>query len=230
MQVRRYAVYYLPPPGEDWARLGRDWLGWDIETGRPAGPLALPGPAGAITETPRRYGLHATLKPPFRLADGTEPAGLEAALAGLAARLAPAMLEGLALTRLGRFLALCPTGPTTALDRLAAACVADLDAFRAPPSPAELARRRAAGLSPAQEARLRRWGYPHVMEGFRFHITLTGRLPSPDLDAVESALSARFASALPRPLPIDQIALVGEREDGFFQLLRRFPLGGKATR
>lgn len=224
----RYAVYYAPPPGP-LAEFGAAWLGWDAAEGalRPHSPLpGLPAALQAeITETPRKYGLHGTLKPPFRLAEGSRRAALEADLAKLAARLAPVRLDGLALSRLGGFLALTPEGDTAALAALAAACVRDLDAHRAPPSEAELARRRAARLSPAQEENLARWGYPYVMGDFRFHLTLTGRLPRSKAEAVQAALAPPLAPLLPRPFPISDLCLFGERPDGRFQILSRHPLG-----
>ena len=35
------------------------------------------------------------------------------------------------------------------------------------------------GLSPRQDELLKRWGYPYVLEEWRFHLTLTGRMPMP---------------------------------------------------
>lgn len=233
MRFTRYAIYYLPPRDAAWARLGRGWLGWDIDAGeaapRPDLP-ALPLPIEEITRTPRRYGLHATLKPPFRLAPDTDAAGLAMATRDLARTLSPVTLDGLRLTRLGRFLALCAQGDAAGINGLAAACVARLDPFRAPPDEAEMARRRSLRLSPGQETNLARWGYPHVMEAFRFHITLTGRLPGPVLPEVEAALADLLVPHLSQPVTVGDIALAGEREDGYFQTLHRFPLGGEATR
>jgi hypothetical protein len=53
---------------------------------------------------------------------------------------------------MGGFLALTPAYDLTVLERVASACVPDLDTFRAPVSGAELARRRKADLSARQEA------------------------------------------------------------------------------
>jgi hypothetical protein len=139
----------------------------------PAEFTALPD----VTETPRRYGFHATIKPPFALADGTGADALADTLADLAHSLPPARADGLRLSRIGRFLALTPEGDSAKIDALAAAFVRDLDRFRAPATDADLARRRAAGLTPAQESHLLRWGYPYVMDEFRFHMTLSGHLP-----------------------------------------------------
>jgi hypothetical protein len=185
----------------------------------------IPGIA-QITETQRKYGFHSTLKPPFRLAPGRDAEGLHEALVALAARCAPARADGLALTPLGRFLALTATGDNGDIARVAAACVADLDAFRAPPTADELARRRKAKLNPRQDGLLLRWGYPYVMDEFRFHMTLTGRLSKPDMAAARQALEVRLPP-LPAPFVLDTVALVGERAaDGRFELIRRYPLTG----
>jgi len=175
--------------------------------------------------TPRKYGLHGTLKPPFRLNERLTQQGLEAATSDLAASLVPAMCDGLELSQLGRFLALTPSGDMAALQRVAAACVRDLDVFRAPAPEAELARRRKAGLSPRQEALLMQWGYPYVMEEFRFHLTLSGRL-SKDALAGWAETARRNLPDLPTPFVIDQIALCGERKDGRFELIQRYTLAG----
>lgn len=229
MEFTRYALYYLPPAEAAWARFATGWLGWDIQACvAVAHPSVdgLPLPVCDLTRTPRRYGLHATLKPPFRLAEGLDRAALESACADLCAALAPVRLQGLALTRMGRFLALRPVGPQTALNALAAACVRGLDRFRAPMDNDDHAR-RAAGLTPRLAANLNDWGYPHVMDAFRFHITLTGRLAEPDLATTEAALTPLLAPLLPSPFAIADLALVGEAADGMFHLLRRFPLSGQ---
>ena len=151
---------------------------------------------------------------------------LEEAVAALAADLPPVEAEGLALARLGPFLALVPEGPGAPLGDIASRVVRGLDGFRAPPDAPEIARRRAAGLTPEQDALLLRWGYPYVMEAFRFHVTLTGPLEPMALSAVEEALGPVLAPILPRPFRLDSIALLREDAAGRFHLRERFPLGG----
>lgn len=224
----RYAVYAAPEPGP-LAEFAAAWLGWDPEAGRAqAHPeiAGLPAPVSELTATPRKYGFHATLKPPFRLAEGSEPEALGADLADLAASLSPVRLDGLALHRLGGFLALTPEGDTSALARLAAETVTRLDHHRAPPGEGELARRRAANLSPAQEANLARWGYPYVMDEFRFHFTLTGKLTPAASEAVEAVLAPVIAPLLPRPFTVSALVLFGEAADGMFHILHRYALTG----
>lgn len=224
----RFAVYTAPRAGR-LAAFGAAWLGWDAATGRTvAHPEVadLPGPVQALTAAPRKYGLHGTLKPPFRLAEGSDRAMLDADLAVLAARCAPVALDGLALRPLGRFVALVPEGPTDGLAALAATVVRGLDQHRAAATPDELARRRAGGLTPAEADNLQRWGYPYVMDAFRFHMTLTGPLPPEALTATVRALDPVFAPLLPRPYGIDDLCLFGEDRAGMLHLLRRFALTG----
>ncbi|WP_171176893.1 DUF1045 domain-containing protein [Ruegeria sp. HKCCD8929] len=225
MTFTRYAIYYAPPADAEWTRFGTAWLGWDMETGTEIAQPQVDGlDVPSITATPRKYGLHGTLKPPFRLAEGQSLLALQEACAALAATRVPVTLAGLKIARLGRFLAARPLGDTSGLNALAAASVRELDGFRAPASDTELARRRASGLTPAQEQNLSQWGYPYVMDDFRFHITLTGRLDKPTLAQVQTALETRIALMLPQPFTITDLALMGEAEDGRFHLIHRYAL------
>ena len=62
----RVAVYYAPAADDPlWAR-GCTWLGRDPETGVELPQPDIDGIAAQVTE-PRRYGFHATLKPPMQL-------------------------------------------------------------------------------------------------------------------------------------------------------------------
>ena len=140
----------------------------------------LPGcrsPRAALVAAPRRYGFHATLKPPFRLAEGADAAGLDAAAARGGGGFAPFALR-LRLGWLGGFLALVPEAAPPELAALAAACVTRARRLPGAAGAAELARRRAAGLDAVEAENLRRWGYPYVLDRFRFHMTLTGPVPA----------------------------------------------------
>jgi len=230
-RFQRYAIYVMPDGAL--ARFGASWLGWDALAGRsvPHPELAaLPRAVAEITATPCKYGLHGTIKPPFRLAADSTMAALMTDLAKLCESVTPVKLDGLALARLGGFLALVPQGPTDALATLAGQAVTRLDRHRAAPDAAELERRRKARLTPAQEALLTRWGYPYVLEEFRFHITLTGRLPKAEAELVEQALTPQLAPLLQGPFTIGSLCLMGEDEAGMFHLIHRYPLGAAASR
>lgn len=224
----RFAVYYAPEPGA-LANFAAAWLGWDPVAGEHiAHPeiAGLPRPVEALTATPRKYGFHGTLKPPFRLADGSSLDQLQSDLASLAARVPSVHLDGLALHVLGGFLALTPEGDLAPLETLAATVVEALDHHRAPASPEETARRMAAGLSPRQQALLAKWGYPFVMDEFRFHLTLTGKLVPGEARAVRAALTPVLAPILPSPFQVKELCLFGEDDEGMFHLLHRYPLSG----
>lgn len=224
----RYAVYYTPEADSDLARLGAAWLGWDTQAGTTAAHpdlAGLPLPLADITTTPRKYGLHGTLKPPFKLADEQTEQALADALAAFCAGRAPVLLDGLAVARLGGFLALTPLGDVAALSALASAVVTAFEPFRAPLTDAQLAKRRAAGLSDRQEALLTRWGYPYVMEEFRFHLTLSGKLGA-GADRVAEVAQAYFRPALPTPYPVTGLSLCGEDTDGRFHVIHRYTLSG----
>jgi putative phosphonate metabolism protein len=222
----RYAIYWAPRPGA-FAETAAAWLGWDAASAcarpHPAWP-GLPRPVAELTDTPRKYGFHGTIKPPFRLAAGTRADDLHEAAGQLCGALAPVALPGLALHRIGGFVALTPQGDERPLADLAAAIVAGLDRFRAPPDQAEIARRRPERLTPRQRIYLERWGYPYVMEEFRFHLTLTGDLEADEARDVAAVLGPRFAPLLPAPFVLDSLCLFGQATGGMFRILHRYEL------
>ena len=222
----RFAVYAAPTPGP-LADFTASWLGWDPQTGcRVDHPEIsnLPRPVSEITAAPRRYGFHATLKPPFRLAENSDIQGLESDLGRLAAQLPPLVLPGLSLTRVGGFLALVPDTPDVPALGMAAKVVRALDHHRAPLLPTDEARYAQKPLSPGLRENLNRWGYPWVMDAFRLHFTLTGRLNSRELDTVKAAVEPYLMPLLPRPFVVDTLCLFAEDDNGFFHILKRLPL------
>jgi len=122
------------------------------------------------------------------------------------------------------FVALTPVGCEAALLDLGAAVVEATNGLRAPLTEAEIARRRPDQLTPRQRALLDRWGYPHVMEEFRFHLTLTDQLERPE--PVRTVLEVFFTPVLPRPFVIEDLCLFGEDRSGHFHLLHRYALTG----
>lgn len=224
----RFALYWAPEPGP-FADLAARWLGWDPAGGRSlAHPDVggLPRPVAELTEAPRKYGFHGTVKPPFRLAAGQTPEALHRAASDLCARLAPIRLDGLALHRLGGFVALVPQGDQGRLAEVAGRVVAELDDFRAPPDAAEIARRRPERLTDRQRDNLTRWGYPYVMEEFQFHLTLTGDLPGDEAAQVAAVLAPLFHPVLPRPFRVASLCLFGQARDGRFKMLHRYSMSG----
>lgn len=224
----RVALYYAPRPDDLLHRAGAAWLGRDPESGatvpHPLFPDLPPAVLHDATAAPRHYGLHATLTPPRRLATGWEE--FSAAAAALAARTPAFPLPPLRLEELSGFLALtasaCPP-----LDALAEACLRATDVHLRRPDGPELARRRAAGLDEEQDRLLQRWGYPHVLSRWQFHITLSGRLDPPTLRRVREAAARHFADALDQPRAATEVCIATEAAPGAAMLIaERLPLEG----
>src|SRR5262249_18435104 len=141
-----------------------------------------------MTASPRTYGFHATLKAPFHLAAGCTLEELVAGLDRFAARLEAFETAPLKVARISSFVALVLRDNSTLLSSLAAACVRGFDGFRAPPSEQEMARRRKETLTPRQLKLLDNWGYPYVLEEWRFHMTLASGLSRTETVELCSAL------------------------------------------
>jgi hypothetical protein len=221
--TRRFAIYAAPGSGpadangallreraEQW--LGRSVAGHPVAPGIPAGWTR--EAIDAITIDARRYGFHATLKAPFRLAEGRTAEELDAAVARFAAGRDGAVIPRLSLVRLGAFFALVPGAESKELQALADDVVTGFDGFRAPLTEAEVDRRRPASLSPRRRELLRTWGYPYVLEEFLLHLTLTDQVPRERWPQVESTLADWFAPLLGAAVPIDTLAVFTEAEPG----------------
>jgi putative phosphonate metabolism protein len=226
MTPHRLALYWAPAEDDPLHARGSAWLGRDAATGAALAQPAVDGvDLAQVTSDPRGYGLHATLKPPFRLRRGYAAARTEAV--ALAARTAPFDLPPLAVHDLDGFLALRETTSCPALHAFADACVAALDDHRTPPDAAEIARRRPERMTAPQRAHLDRWGYPYVFEEWRFHVTLTRRL-APDEKAVLMPAVTAFLGDLPaRPRRVEAISLFVQPSPGApFTIAERLALRG----
>ncbi|MFL6630450.1 MAG: DUF1045 domain-containing protein [Vitreoscilla sp.] len=222
----RYALYFAPAAHHPLWAAGCRWLGRDPAAGAVDG-------GGMYRATPRRYGFHATLKPPFALREGAARSQLLAALARFVDERRPFAMPALQVATLGDFVALRPidaeaTALGEPLRRLADDCVRLFDEFRRPASQQETAQRLSDGLDDAQRANVARWGYAHVLEQWRFHMTLTDALPR-DVqgerlrDDLLAAARSDFAAALALPLRCDGVALFVEDAPGAdLRLARRF--------
>lgn len=223
----RVAIYYAPATDSGWWHSGSQWLGRCAQSGLPC-PQPVPSAMDAglfsrLTADPRRYGWHATLKAPFRLAPGQTIDTLLQAVGRICAGREPFELPPLQVGRMNGFLALRPIHALAALDQLAADCVQQLQPLAQPLSPDELERRRRADLTAEQDALLLAWGYPYVLQQFRFHLSLTGplhALPAAALAALLESAASRFHT-LPNP-QVDRLSVFVEPRPGAdFRLLEQ---------
>ncbi|MFC3163445.1 DUF1045 domain-containing protein [Ciceribacter thiooxidans] len=227
----RYALYFTPPEHDPLSRAAAHWLGRD-----PFDGSALPTPEvegfdaaemADVTAEPRRYGFHATLKPPFALAAGRSEGELVDALGRFCGQAPTFTIPSAVIGQLGHFFALVPEQPFTPLQAFAAEIVEVFEPYRAPLTDADMARRKPETLSETERANLVRWGYPYVMDEFRFHMTLTGPVKAERATAMRDLLNSRFADFVGRPLSISGLALYVEKERGMpFTIHSWLPLSG----
>jgi putative phosphonate metabolism protein len=225
----RYAIYFTPPRDDRVCRFGAAVLGYDAFTGQTQSfPVSLTDACRDwhdLTEDARKYGFHATLKAPFTLATGRDERDLINACGIFSS--APQAIATIApvVRPIGDFIALVPETQPAALTTFAQACVEAFDDLRAPLTEADRARRNPEQLTPRQRANLDRWGYPYVLDDFRFHMTLTGRVPEARRAGIVDLLREQFAAERVETLTIDRIALF--RQDAAtsrFRIIAEHPL------
>ena len=218
----RYAIYYAPASGSDLDRFGATLLGYDAYGCCDlAFPDGMPPDWRDLTSDPRKYGFHATLNAPFSLAPGKTEAELAEACELFAGKARPIPVIKPVIDSISGFIALVPADRSPGLERLAADCVSEFDAFRAPLTSEQRARRNPSALTPRQRQHLDRWGYPYVMQDYRFHMTLTGRLDDGRRDPVVTMLRNRFSATGLETLAIDRIALFSQNDAASrFRVLR----------
>lgn len=227
MTFERYAIYFAPEAGTPLEQFGARWFGLEDSNNAsdPTNSVYTSAAHRRVIAAAKRYCFHGTLKAPFRLADGCDPEDLKSSLVSFAAREKAVQCGPLQLTALGAFLALTPQPDLDGLNKLAAKCVRQFDAFRAPLSKSEWVRRHPERLTETQRALLDRWGYPYVMEAFRFHITLTGPLDETPRDEVKSQLDQLIAPVCEGSFEVNSICLYGDPGDGKdFQFVERYYL------
>jgi len=222
----RYAIYYAPSPRTALWRAGSEWLGWDAARGVALLPPALPGGLLArlspLTRRAAHYGWHATLKAPFRLAEGVDEAQLLQQVAALAATCTPFSLP-LQVGTLRDATVLRVAGDTAAIDALAERCVRELLPLGAPAPDRP-------GLSPREAELHAAWGYPYVLDQFCFHLTLAQRSREPALQAaIERAASAHFGTLLQAEFNALSV-FVEARPDEPMRLLAECGFDGSLTR
>ena len=207
----RYAIYFTSAENDALTRKASRWLGRDAFTDTIHNYHS---DYAEITAEPRRYGFHATLKAPFTLADDRNEDELLAALACFVRSRHAFDIPRVVIGNLGPFFALIPDDTHQPLQNFAADVVTHFEPFRAPLSDGDIARRRPQDLSESQRRNLVDWGYPHVMDDFRFHMTLTGPVDVSNRARMSEVLNAEFSDFTNRSLPISGLGLFVEPARG----------------
>jgi putative phosphonate metabolism protein len=225
----RVAIFYAPASKSPLAEFGSNWLGWDIEKAieakHPEIPK-LPTPISDIIATPQKYGFHGTLKAPFRLNTEKSLDELRNALRRFSEPISKFTIGQMKVARLGNFVAIIQETASGQLQNFASTIVEHFEEFRAPLSDDDITKRRKTNLSPRQDELMLKWGYPFIFDEFKFHLTLTGKLNEHDAEITKNILAEYLSDILAEPLEVIDICLYGERGDGRFEIIGRFPLQG----
>ncbi len=207
----RYAIYFTPSETDALTDKASRWLGRNAFSGKRYGDHEA---FADVTAEPRRYGFHATLKAPFELSEAHSEADLLTAFHAFAATRHAFDLPKVVVGALGPFFAIVPSDIYQPLQDFAADVVDYFEPFRAPLSESDIARRRPQHLTERQRQNLSLWGYPHVMDDFRFHMTLTGPVIEDDRAKMASVLAREFAAFTEKPLTISGLGLFIEKTRG----------------
>ena len=215
----RYAIYYCPRAGTTLATFGQAWLS-------PHARIASIAPQrlDELLHDARRYSWHATIRAPFSLAAGYTFDDLRRAVVSIAHTMHAFDLP-LRLDSLAGFLALRPESASGRIDALAATCLHALHPLCAPLEEGAR-RRRAHGLDMVERDLLHRYGYPYVLDRYRFHMTLAAQASPPEERAMRVAISGYgMDTAVAR---IDALAICREPFPGAdFEALEQIPLAIK---
>ncbi len=224
-QLMRYAIYYLPQSDSALWHFGCSVIGYDSSSGLNVETCIPAFDMKRFTTEPVRYGFHATLKAPFRLHESVSEGDLIAAIAAFARNQAPVDVGCLELKCIAGFIALTPKKHHSGVGDFAALCVQTFDIFRAPMSDDERRRRLQTSLSQRQQDYLDLWGYPYVLDEFRFHMTLTNSLPKDVLDSLMQALLQLYAP-IDIAHRIEELSLCAQSQSNErFREIARFRLG-----
>jgi len=211
----RYAIYFVPRRDSELYRFGISILGYDAYAGASVRQDADLRAWQAAAEGPRRYGFHATLKAPFHMPAYVSEHALVDAVRRFALSRSAVPPVKLHVARLGGFAVLRPIGSCVELNKLAGDCVTAFEPFRASLTDHDRDRRAGLDLSHRQKTYLEQWGYPHVFDDFRFHMTLLGPLPSGYEKHIHNMLRAKFGQFTgAEQLVVDRIALLRQAEAG----------------
>lgn len=227
----RYALSYVPEKGSLLADFGRTWLGRDIDSSefyeQPSIEGVTPERLSELTHWRRSDGLHGILKPPFQINPSSSLDGFLDTARLFSKFLKPVEIPQLEVNVIGKFIALTPTISSRELVDLASECVRIFEGFRQPVMIDMDRRYRKDKLTVYQNRMLKHWGYPYVMEEFRFFIPLTDRIEDDqERDACIDAITTLSKPAIRNPVRIQELTIMGQesRKDPM-RIVERIPFG-----
>lgn len=231
MKYTRFSICITPAPDSDLARLGKHWLGWDIDQGAELPFLKienLPAPFHRLTARLRRYGFRAPLTAPFELAPGHSPLSLHHTAQALASHLETLEFPGLYLSSEDAHLSLRPLGDTDPLERLHHIAQEVFSGFHAPPAsaPKASARRRPELSREQMQVLIDRSSRPAARNRAPFEFPLTDQRAQAETDQLRRRLLPILSPNLPRPFRVGALTLCGEGQSGWVRVIQRYAMTG----
>ena len=232
MDTARYAICFAPEQGSALELFSHEWFGKDGAFSKAS--ASIPGISVnrflELTEGPRNYGMHGTLKPSFELVSHTTESNLLESAEIVAKRLKPVVLPPMELGEVANIVALVLRASTAPLEMFAALCVRSFDGYRRHLTPEEEDHFRRNRLTVHQEQMLEHWGYPYVMEEFDFHISVTDPVANrKERAAMLKALRKIAAPVLGKSIEIRELCIFSQRSAKHpMTIIARIPFGHRA--
>lgn len=227
----RYALSYVPEQGTPLAELGRTWLGHDIDSSvfidQPDVPGITPERLEELTHWRRSEGMHGVLKPSFQLRSTASIESLLDTVRLFCRCQEPVHIPQMEVNVIGKFLALTPTIPSRQLVALASECVRVFEGFRQPILINMDDRYRNDKLTVYQKRMLKHWGYPYVMEEFRFFIPMTDRIEDDaEREEITKAVTSISKPGIGETVHIRELTVLGQdsRQEPM-RIVERVPFG-----
>lgn len=215
----RVAIYYSPGSCSPLLQVAEQWF--EMKT---TGTMSESETADMLKD-PKRYGFHATIKPPFKLKDQYSIGDVEQQMQRFCQHTSSFITPHMEVAKIGRFFCIKPVEESWEINSLASSVVQRFDNFREPAREKDLERRRLTGLNFRQDELLIEWGYPYVLSEFIFHMTLTGKITDERQNkSLREELKKRFSQALSEPLNIDSLSMYTQEGSADFIEHKRFSL------
>ena len=232
---KRVAIYFLPKKNSSLENFGKNLLGRDINKKKKISltrrqkyfinrGFTYFDELKDYCEEPAKYGFHATLKAPFRLKRNVKTKNFYDVISHIAAQHSRFKIKGLKIVYSKKFTFITSRKPNKLLINLENDLVKHLDTFRAELNKTEIKKRIPDSLTFKQNKYLKEWGYPFVLDQFKFHMTLMNQNNNKLSNKQKLELEKLIYKISNNLLEFNEISLLGENKNGYFEEIKRFKL------
>ena len=232
---KRVAIYFLPKKNSSLENFGKNLLGRDINKKKKISltrrqkyfinrGFTYFDELKDYCEQPAKYGFHATLKAPFRLKRNVKTKNFYDVISHIAAQHSRFKIKGLKIVYSKKFTFITSRKEIKSLINLENDLVKHLDTFRAELNKTEIKKRNPDSLTFKQNKYLKEWGYPFVLDQFKFHMTLMNQNNNKLSNKQKLELEKLIYKISNNLVEFNEISLLGENKKGYFEEIKRFKL------